>query len=83
MLFQQPDNITTTIDELTLIEKPVVHQIRKVSRKIRNLLEKLPHQEVDTYFAILFISVLSACHSACNIYLPKVSIFFFPDNFLM
>ncbi|KAL1809341.1 hypothetical protein ACET3Z_026331 [Daucus carota] len=54
VLFQQPDNITTTIDELTLNEKPVVHQIRKVSRKIRNLLEKLPHQEINEEEASLF-----------------------------
>lgn len=48
MLFQQPDTISTTIDEVILNEKPMVRQISKVTKRIQNLLEKLPHQEVDT-----------------------------------
>lgn len=47
MLFQQPDIISTTIDEVTLNARPVVHQIKKLAKRIQNLQEKLPHQEVD------------------------------------
>ncbi|KAK1364441.1 K(+) efflux antiporter 2, chloroplastic-like [Heracleum sosnowskyi] len=54
VLFQQPDTISTTIDELMLNEKPVVRQISKVSKRIQNLLEKLPRQEINEEEASLF-----------------------------
>ncbi|CAK9170489.1 unnamed protein product [Ilex paraguariensis] len=44
-LFQQPDIITTSIDEVSSNTKPLVRQIRKFPQKIKELMEMLPHRE--------------------------------------
>ncbi|KAL8119141.1 K(+) efflux antiporter 2, chloroplastic-like isoform X2 [Apium graveolens] len=54
VLVQQPDTISTTTDEVILNEKPVVLQISKVSKRIQNLLKKLPRQEINEEEASLF-----------------------------
>ncbi|KAL6499294.1 K(+) efflux antiporter 2, chloroplastic [Orobanche hederae] len=46
-LFQQPDIITTSIDEVSTTAKPLVRQIRKLPAKMKKLMEMLPHQEVN------------------------------------
>nr|GMD34760.1 K(+) efflux antiporter 2, chloroplastic [Ipomoea batatas] len=46
-LFQQPDAITTSIDEVSINTKPLVRQIKKLPLKIKKLMDKLPHQEVN------------------------------------
>nr|GMD62360.1 K(+) efflux antiporter 2, chloroplastic [Ipomoea batatas] len=46
-LFQQPDISTTSIHEVSTNTKPLVRQIRKLPKKIKKLLEKLPHQEIN------------------------------------
>ncbi|KAL1818573.1 hypothetical protein ACET3Z_013442 [Daucus carota] len=53
-LFQQPYIISTSIDEITLKAEPVVRQIRKLPKKMKKLLDKLPHQEINEEEASLF-----------------------------
>ncbi|CAK9180059.1 unnamed protein product [Ilex paraguariensis] len=53
-LFQQPDIITTSIDEVSSNTKPLVQQIRKFPKKIKELMEMLPHQEINEEEASLF-----------------------------
>lgn len=45
-LFQQPDVITTSVDEVSSNAKPLVKQIRKIPKRIKKLIEMIPHQEV-------------------------------------
>ncbi|KAM7512012.1 hypothetical protein LguiB_010887 [Lonicera macranthoides] len=51
-LFQQPDIITTSIDEVSSNTKPLVRQIRKLPRRIKKLMEMIPHQEACTLFIV-------------------------------
>lgn len=44
-LFQQPDIITTGIDEVSTTAKPLVRELRKVPAKLKELMEMIPHQE--------------------------------------
>ncbi|KAL3517142.1 hypothetical protein ACH5RR_024044 [Cinchona calisaya] len=53
-LFQQPDLITSSIDEVSTNAKPLVRQIHKLPKKIKKLMEMLPHQEVNEEEASLF-----------------------------
>ncbi|KAJ0478961.1 putative regulator of K+ conductance, cation/H+ exchanger, NAD(P)-binding domain superfamily [Helianthus annuus] len=46
-LFQGPDIITTSIDEVSSNTKPLVKQIRKLPKKVKKLIEMLPHQEIN------------------------------------
>ncbi|KAL2233918.1 K(+) efflux antiporter 2, chloroplastic [Sesamum indicum] len=53
-LFQQPDIITTSFDEVSTTAKPLVRQIRKLPAKMKKLMEILPHQEITEEEASLF-----------------------------
>ncbi|KAL3536847.1 hypothetical protein ACH5RR_000213 [Cinchona calisaya] len=53
-LFQQPDITTSSIDEVSTNAKPLVQQIRKLPKKVKKLMEMLPHQEVNEEEASLF-----------------------------
>ncbi|KAI3444579.1 hypothetical protein Pfo_001244 [Paulownia fortunei] len=53
-LFQQPDIITTSIDEVSTTAKPLVRQIRKLPMQVKKLMEMLPHQEINEEEASLF-----------------------------
>nr|XP_043629489.1 K(+) efflux antiporter 2, chloroplastic-like [Erigeron canadensis]XP_043629491.1 K(+) efflux antiporter 2, chloroplastic-like [Erigeron canadensis] len=46
-LFQQPDIITTSIDEVSSNAKPLVKQIRKLPKRVKKLIEMIPHQEIN------------------------------------
>ncbi|KAL3618654.1 K(+) efflux antiporter 2, chloroplastic [Castilleja foliolosa] len=46
-LYQQPDIITSSIDEVSTTAKPLVRQIRKLPAKMKKLMEMIPHQEVN------------------------------------
>ncbi|GFP93020.1 k(+) efflux antiporter 2 chloroplastic [Phtheirospermum japonicum] len=46
-LYQQPDIITSSIDEVSTTAKPLVRQIRKLPAKLKKLVEMIPHQEVN------------------------------------
>lgn len=63
-LFQQPDIITTGIDEVSTTAKPLVRQIRKLPAKLKKLIEMLPHQEAWLQFIfihLILIKSLSTC----------------------
>ncbi|XP_071717230.1 K(+) efflux antiporter 2, chloroplastic-like isoform X2 [Rutidosis leptorrhynchoides] len=46
-LFQQPDVITTTMDEDLLSTKPLVKHIRKLPKRVKKLIAMIPHQEIN------------------------------------
>ncbi|KAI3693357.1 hypothetical protein L6452_33192 [Arctium lappa] len=46
-LFQQPDIITTSMDEVSSNAKPLVRHIRNLPKRVKKLIEKLPHQEIN------------------------------------
>ncbi|KAL3649543.1 K(+) efflux antiporter 1, chloroplastic [Castilleja foliolosa] len=46
-LYQQPDIITSSIDEVSTTAKPLVRKIRKLPAKLKKLMEMIPHQEVN------------------------------------
>ncbi|KAF3953981.1 hypothetical protein CMV_020625 [Castanea mollissima] len=57
-LLQPPDVITTSIEagieEVSSSAKPLVHQLRKLPKRIKKLIATLPHQEVNEEEASLF-----------------------------
>ncbi|KAM6584849.1 hypothetical protein CsatB_011851 [Cannabis sativa] len=53
-LLQQPDVITSSIEEVSLSAKPIVRQLQRLPKRIKNLIEMLPHQEVNEEEASLF-----------------------------
>ena len=44
-LYQQPDIITTGVDEVSTTAKPLVREIKKLPTKLKKLMEMIPHQE--------------------------------------
>ncbi|GMP43265.1 hypothetical protein CsSME_00012697 [Camellia sinensis var. sinensis] len=53
-LFLQPDIITTSIDEVSSNTKPLIRQIWKLPKRVKKLMEMIPHQEVNEEEASLF-----------------------------
>ncbi|KAL1828571.1 hypothetical protein DCAR_0207809 [Daucus carota subsp. sativus] len=53
-IFQQTDIMATSIDEVSLNTKPLFRQLRKLPKKIKNLMDKFPHQEINEEEASLF-----------------------------
>ncbi|XP_058075891.1 K(+) efflux antiporter 2, chloroplastic [Magnolia sinica] len=53
-LLQQPDVITTGIEEVTSTAKPLVREIRRFPKRVKKLIEMLPHQEISEEEASLF-----------------------------
>ncbi|XP_062090287.1 K(+) efflux antiporter 2, chloroplastic [Humulus lupulus] len=53
-LLQQPDVITSSIEEVSLSAKPIVRQLQRLPKRIKKLIEMLPHQEVNEEEASLF-----------------------------
>ncbi|XP_015888635.3 K(+) efflux antiporter 2, chloroplastic isoform X1 [Ziziphus jujuba] len=54
LLIQQPDVITTSIEEVSSSAKPVVRELQKLPKRIKKLIAMLPHQEVNEEEASLF-----------------------------
>ncbi|KAG4169816.1 hypothetical protein ERO13_A12G105000v2 [Gossypium hirsutum] len=54
LLMQQPDVITTSIDDISLNAKPLMQQIKKIPKKLKELIAFLPHQEMNEEEASLF-----------------------------
>ncbi|XP_073125827.1 K(+) efflux antiporter 2, chloroplastic [Henckelia pumila] len=52
--FQQPDTMTTSIDEVSTTAKPLVRKLRNLPLKMKKLMEMLPHQEINEEEASLF-----------------------------
>ncbi|KAI8024694.1 hypothetical protein LOK49_LG02G00446 [Camellia lanceoleosa] len=46
-LFLQPDIITTSIDEVSSNTKPLIRQIWKLPKRVKKLMEMIPHQELS------------------------------------
>ncbi|ESQ36811.1 hypothetical protein EUTSA_v10006607mg [Eutrema salsugineum] len=46
-LLQQPDAISTTTGDVSSSKKPLIRQVQKLPKRIKKLLEMLPHQEVN------------------------------------
>ncbi|XP_047341330.1 K(+) efflux antiporter 2, chloroplastic-like [Impatiens glandulifera] len=46
-LFQQPDVITSSIDEVATTSESFVYQVQKLPNKIKKLIKMLPHQEMN------------------------------------
>uniref|UniRef100_A0A2P2LJ69 K+ efflux antiporter 2ic n=1 Tax=Rhizophora mucronata TaxID=61149 RepID=A0A2P2LJ69_RHIMU len=53
-MLQQPDIITTSIEEVSSNAKPLIHHIRKLPKRVKNLLAMLPKQEMNEEEASLF-----------------------------
>ncbi|KAK1382042.1 hypothetical protein POM88_019777 [Heracleum sosnowskyi] len=53
-IFQQPDIITASMDEVSSNSKPVFRQLRKLPEKLKILMDKIPHQEINEEEASLF-----------------------------
>ncbi|MFS7932445.1 putative regulator of K+ conductance, NAD(P)-binding domain superfamily [Helianthus anomalus] len=45
-IFQQPNIITTNLDEVSSNAQPLVRQIKKLPEKVKKIIEMLPHQEI-------------------------------------
>ncbi|KAH6767421.1 K+ efflux antiporter 2 [Perilla frutescens var. hirtella] len=45
--FQHPDIITTRVGEVSTTRRPLVRNIRNLPKKIKKLMEMLPHQEMN------------------------------------
>ncbi|CAH8316492.1 unnamed protein product [Eruca vesicaria subsp. sativa] len=46
-LLQQPDVIITSTEDVSSKKKPLIRQVQKLPKKIKKLLEMIPHQEVN------------------------------------
>ena len=44
----QPTSVVSGIEEVTMTARPLVREVKKISNKVKSLIEKLPHQEVRT-----------------------------------
>ncbi|KAF8413139.1 hypothetical protein HHK36_001115 [Tetracentron sinense] len=53
-LLQQPDVITTSIEEVSSNAKPLVQGILRLPKRVKKLIEMLPHQEINEEEASLF-----------------------------
>lgn len=46
---QQPDVITTSIEEVSSNAKPLIQEIQKLPKRIKKLLDTLPEQEACSF----------------------------------
>ncbi|KAK1376228.1 K(+) efflux antiporter 2, chloroplastic-like [Heracleum sosnowskyi] len=53
-ILQQTEITSTSIDEVSSNTKPLFRQLRKLPKKIKKLMDKLPHQEINEEEASLF-----------------------------
>lgn len=53
-LLQQPDVITTSFEEVSSNAKPLVREIQRFPKRLKKLIEKIPHQEINEEEASLF-----------------------------
>ncbi|KAL9245341.1 hypothetical protein vseg_019004 [Gypsophila vaccaria] len=54
LLLQQPNAVTTSIEEVHSNAKPLIRQIQKLPKTLKKLIEKIPHQEINEEEASLF-----------------------------
>ncbi|XP_042503738.1 K(+) efflux antiporter 2, chloroplastic-like [Macadamia integrifolia] len=53
-LLQQPDVITTSIEEVSSNAKPLIREIQRFPKRVKKLIEMLPHQQINEEEASLF-----------------------------
>lgn len=53
-LLQPPDVVSTSIEEVSSSAKPLVQQLRTLPKRVKKLIDMLPHQEVNEEEASLF-----------------------------
>ncbi|XP_043714189.1 K(+) efflux antiporter 2, chloroplastic-like [Telopea speciosissima] len=53
-LLQQPDVITTGIGEVSSNAKPLIREIQRFPKRVKKLIEMLPHQQINEEEASLF-----------------------------
>ncbi|KAL8208049.1 hypothetical protein R6Q57_007461 [Mikania cordata] len=53
-IIRPPNVITTDIDEVSSNAQPLVRKIKKLSEKVKKIIEMLPHQEINEEEASLF-----------------------------
>ncbi|KAK8718347.1 hypothetical protein V6N13_045583 [Hibiscus sabdariffa] len=53
-LMQPPDVITTSIEDISSNAKPLIRQIQKIPKRLKELVALLPHQEMNEEEASLF-----------------------------
>ncbi|XVE73893.1 hypothetical protein DITRI_Ditri11bG0155200 [Diplodiscus trichospermus] len=53
-LLQQPDVITTSVEEVSSNAKPLIRQIQKFPKRLKKIVAMLPHQEMNEEEASLF-----------------------------
>ncbi|KAK7274515.1 hypothetical protein RIF29_15607 [Crotalaria pallida] len=53
-LLQQPEVVTSTVEEVSLSAKPLVRQLQKLPQRIKKIIASLPEQEVNEEEASLF-----------------------------
>ncbi|PIA34236.1 hypothetical protein AQUCO_03800075v1 [Aquilegia coerulea] len=51
---QQPDVVTTSFEEVSSNAKPFVQEIRRFPKRLKKLIEAIPHQEINEEEASLF-----------------------------
>jgi hypothetical protein len=50
-LLAQPPEVTTSIQEIKLSARPLISEIRKLSRRVKQAVHQVPHQEVRLFLA--------------------------------
>ncbi|XP_047314926.1 K(+) efflux antiporter 2, chloroplastic-like [Impatiens glandulifera] len=53
-LFPQREVISSSIDRVSISIEPLFHQVQKLPKKVKKLMEMLPHQEINEEEASLF-----------------------------
>uniref|UniRef100_A0A7C8YHH8 Cation/H+ exchanger transmembrane domain-containing protein n=1 Tax=Opuntia streptacantha TaxID=393608 RepID=A0A7C8YHH8_OPUST len=53
-LLQQPDIVTTSIEEVSSDPEPLIQNMQKIPKRLKKLIERLPHQEISAEEASLF-----------------------------
>ncbi|KAE8701009.1 K(+) efflux antiporter 1 [Hibiscus syriacus] len=53
-LMHQPDVITTSVEDVSSNAKPLIQQVQKIPKKLKELVALLPHQEMNEEEASLF-----------------------------
>lgn len=54
-LLAQPPEVTTSIEENKLSGRPLISEIQKISRRVKQAVHRVPHQEVRNHCSIGFM----------------------------
>ncbi|KAK1360901.1 hypothetical protein POM88_045375 [Heracleum sosnowskyi] len=69
-ILQQTEITSTSIDEVSSNTKPLFRQLRKLPKKIKKLMDKLPHQKINeeeaSIFDVLWLLLVSVIFALCS-----------------